>query len=78
MRAVEREWAATLGDVLLRRTGHGLAACQALDCLSTVARGIGEILGWDAAEREAQVETYRRELLPMGRLATGAAPVVSA
>lgn len=78
VRAVEREWATTLGDVLLRRTGQGLAACQALDCLSTVASRIGEILGWDAAEREAQVETYRRELLPRRRLATATAPAVSA
>ena len=66
-RAVEDEWALTLGDVLLRRTPLGLQACQALDCLDQVAGHLGRLLGWDAAETQRQVAAYRREIEPMRR-----------
>jgi glycerol-3-phosphate dehydrogenase len=65
--AVEAEWALSLGDVLLRRTSLGLAACQALDCLEPVADQVAPLLGWDAAERQRQMDAYRRELEPMRR-----------
>ena len=65
--AVVREWAVTLGDVLLRRTALGLRACQGLDCLDAVARHMGAALGWDDARRAKEVAAYRAEIAPMRR-----------
>ena len=73
-RAVEEEWALSLGDVLLRRTPLGLEACQALACLDDVAAHVAGLLDWDAAERARQVEAYRREVEPMRRFSRAAAP----
>jgi glycerol-3-phosphate dehydrogenase len=69
-RAVRSEWAMTLGDVLLRRTAIGLAACQGLDRLETIADVVGGLLGWDAGRRQAEMDAYRREIEPMRRFAT--------
>ena len=66
-RAVTQEWAMTLGDVLLRRTVIGLAACQGLDRIDALAELVGGLLGWDAARRSAEVDAYRREIAPMRR-----------
>jgi glycerol-3-phosphate dehydrogenase len=68
--AVEREWAHTLGDVLLRRNALGLSACQALDCVDRVADRMGTLLGWDQERRRKEVEAYRREVEPMRRFST--------
>ena len=65
--AVQREWARTIGDVLLRRTSLGLAACQGLDCVAAVADLIGPLLGWDAARRKIEIDAYCREIEPMRR-----------
>jgi len=72
--AVDSECALTLGDVLLRRTSLGLMACQGLDCLEPVAQEMASLLGWDAAERERQIDAYRRELEPMRRFSRDALP----
>lgn len=63
--AVRHEWAATLGDALLRRTTLGLAACQALHCLDAVAQLMAAACGWTAAERDHQIAAYRDEVAPM-------------
>jgi glycerol-3-phosphate dehydrogenase len=68
--AVEAEWALTLGDVLLRRTGLGLRACQGLDCLDRVVEHVARALEWSPEERRRQVDAYRRELEPMRRFST--------
>ena len=60
----------TLGDVLLRRTAIGLAACQGLDRIETIADLVGELLGWDPARRIAEVAAYRGEIAPMRRFST--------
>jgi glycerol-3-phosphate dehydrogenase len=67
VRAVENEWALSIGDVLLRRTPLGLAACQALDCLEVVVAHLAPLLGWDKAEEGRQMDAYRREIEPMRR-----------
>jgi glycerol-3-phosphate dehydrogenase len=67
VRAVEDEWALSLGDVILRRTPLGLRACQALDCLDQIADRVAPLLGWDAHERGKQIDAYRREIEPMRR-----------
>jgi glycerol-3-phosphate dehydrogenase len=58
--AARYEMAMTVGDILARRTrlalidrAHGIAAAP------DVAAILGDALGWDAAERTRQVETYR-------------------
>ena len=66
-RAVEDEWAFSLGDVLLRRTPLGLDACQALECLDQVADQMALLLGWDGAERARQIDAYWQEIEPMRR-----------
>jgi glycerol-3-phosphate dehydrogenase len=66
-RAVVDEWAMSLADVLLRRTPLGLDACQALECLDHIADWMAGLLGWDAAQRQRQIEAYRREVEPMRR-----------
>lgn len=68
--AVEREWAETLGDVLLRRTTLGLSSCQGLDCIDDIAKRIGALLGWDDARQRDEVTRYREEIQPMRRFTT--------
>lgn len=68
--AVRAEWAVTLADVLLRRTAIGLAACQGLDRLETIADLVGGLLGWDPARRAAEIAAYEREVAPMRRFST--------
>ena len=68
--AVGTEWARTIGDVMLRRTMLGLAQCQGLDALDAVADRMAALLGWDAAQRRAEIDRYRREIEPMRRFAT--------
>ena len=68
--AVRKEWARTLGDVLLRRTLLGLEECQGLDCLDAVAERMGAILGWDDARRREEMARYRAEIEPMRRFST--------
>jgi glycerol-3-phosphate dehydrogenase len=74
-RAVEDEWARSLGDVLLRRTPLGLQACQALDCLPSIASHMAPLLGWDAAEQARQIAAYRFEVEPMRRFSRSASAV---
>jgi len=68
---VRHEWAVTLGDALLRRTGLGLRACQALDCIGAIADRMSTLLGWDGARRDAEIDAYRRELAPMRAFTAG-------
>jgi glycerol-3-phosphate dehydrogenase len=65
--AVLKEWANTLGDVLLRRTALGLMACQGLDCIEAVADHVGTVLGWDDVRRAREIAAYRAEIAPMRR-----------
>jgi glycerol-3-phosphate dehydrogenase len=68
--AVRAEWAMTLGDVLLRRTAIGLAACQGLDRIDVIAEIVGGLLDWDAPRRAAEIAAYRQEIAPMRRFST--------
>jgi len=70
VRAVRDEWAATIGDVLLRRTAVGLAACQGLDCLDATADLIAHVARWDPSRRAAEIAAYRSEIAPMRKFAT--------
>ncbi|TMC37327.1 MAG: glycerol-3-phosphate dehydrogenase [Chloroflexi bacterium] len=68
--AVHREWARTIGDVLLRRTMLGITACQGLDCVEAIAARVGALLGWDDTRQREEVARYRREIEPMRRFST--------
>jgi len=60
--AVERELAVTLGDVLTRRLGLTLLAPRAtIEAAPAVAAQVGALLGWDAAEQQRQLDTFRTE-----------------
>ncbi len=60
--AVRVELASTLSDVLLRRTGIAWLPCRGLDCAERVADVMAEECAWTAAEKERQLEAYRRDL----------------
>ncbi|TMC24894.1 MAG: hypothetical protein E6J27_15725 [Chloroflexi bacterium] len=68
--AVHREWARTIGDVLLRRTMLGITACQGLDCVEAIAGRVGALLGWDDTRQREEVARYRHEIEPMRRFST--------
>ncbi len=70
VRAVEKEWAVTLADFLLRRSCVGLRADQALGGVKRVAEVMGRVCGWDTARRAEEVERYRGEVGPMRRFST--------
>ncbi len=57
--AVEHEAALTVGDFLLRRSAVGLGPCQGLDAAETVAREMGQLLGWSGADQQRQIDAYR-------------------
>ena len=54
------EAAATLADVLLRRSPVGLASCLALDCVEQAADLVGEAASWDGARRASEIAAYRQ------------------
>lgn len=56
--AIESESALTVSDFLLRRSLSGLAQCQGLDAVETVAKEMGRILGWSSEEQRLQIEAY--------------------
>jgi glycerol-3-phosphate dehydrogenase len=57
--AVECEWAESLADLLLRRTGIGGSACLGLDCAERAADQMARAAGWNADRRAAEVAAYR-------------------
>ncbi len=58
--AVRYEMAMTVDDVLSRRTRLSLIdRAHGFDAAADVAAILGDALGWDAAERTRQVESYR-------------------
>ena len=61
-RAVRREHASTLSDIMLRRTGIAWASCRGLCCHRRVAGLAAPLLGWDESAREAQVAAFERDL----------------
>jgi glycerol-3-phosphate dehydrogenase len=59
--AIEEESALTVSDFLLRRSLSGLAECQGLDAVDTVAEEMGRILGWSKDEQSRQVAIYKAQ-----------------
>jgi glycerol-3-phosphate dehydrogenase len=69
--AYRREFAVTLGDVLLRRVPVALGACWSESCSREAALRIGAVLGWDEHAMGANLEAFETErtsfLQPAGR-----------
>ena len=61
--AVQRELAATVSDVMIRRTQlFYRARDQGLSAAVRVAARMGELLGWDDAQREVELARYRADV----------------
>jgi glycerol-3-phosphate dehydrogenase len=59
--AYRREYAVTLGDVLLRRVPVALGACWSESCSREAALRIGAVLGWNELTMGANLETLEIE-----------------
>jgi len=60
--AVTEEMAVSLQDVLLRRTGIGLSACQGLDCAERIGQRMAELCGWSPRRLEAELGAYQQHV----------------
>jgi glycerol-3-phosphate dehydrogenase len=59
--AYRREFAVTLGDVLLRRVPVAFGACWSESCSREAALRIGTVLGWNDLTRGANLEAFEVE-----------------
>ena len=59
--AYRREWAVSLGDVLLRRVPVALGACWSESCSREAALRIGAVLGWNDLALGANLEAFEVE-----------------
>jgi len=59
--AYRKEFAVTLGDVLLRRIPVALGACWSESCSREAAARIGAVLGWKEQDLGANLETFEME-----------------
>lgn len=61
--AIKHEKALTLTDIMFRRTQIQLSEHQGLDCVETVTRRMGYILGWSANKEKEEIESYKQALV---------------
>ncbi|MFX0149546.1 MAG: glycerol-3-phosphate dehydrogenase/oxidase [Candidatus Hodarchaeota archaeon] len=61
--AIKHEKAMNLRDIMLRRSQIQLSEHQGLDCVETVARRMGYVLGWSAAKEKEEIEKYNQALV---------------
>ena len=59
--AYRKEFAVTLGDVLLRRVPVALGACWSESCSREAALRIGAVLGWNDHDLGANLESFEME-----------------
>jgi glycerol-3-phosphate dehydrogenase len=59
--AYRKEFAVTLGDVLLRRVPVALGACWSESCSREAALRIGAVLGWKEQDLGANLESFEME-----------------
>jgi len=59
--AYRKEFAVTLGDVLLRRVPVALGACWSESCSREAALRIGAVMGWSEQEFGANLESFEAE-----------------
>jgi glycerol-3-phosphate dehydrogenase len=74
--AYRREYAVTLGDVLLRRVPVALGPCWTESCSREAALRIGAVLGWNQHTLGANLESFETErsafMRPVARATTAA------
>jgi glycerol-3-phosphate dehydrogenase len=58
---VKNEWAASLSDVMIRRTSWRYYHRDHLAVAQNVAAWVGELLDWDDARREREMRAYREQ-----------------
>jgi glycerol-3-phosphate dehydrogenase len=56
--AMQDEFAISLQDVLLRRTGIGTSRCQGRDCAEAIGRRMAQLAGWTSRRLQAELEAY--------------------
>ncbi|HEX4784221.1 MAG TPA: glycerol-3-phosphate dehydrogenase/oxidase [Candidatus Sulfotelmatobacter sp.] len=61
LEAYRKEYAVTLGDVLLRRVPVALGACWSESCSREAALRIGAVLGWKEQDLGANLEAFEME-----------------
>jgi glycerol-3-phosphate dehydrogenase len=61
--AYRKEFAVSLGDVLLRRVPVALGACWSESCSREAALRIGAVLGWNDQDRGSNLESFETERL---------------
>jgi glycerol-3-phosphate dehydrogenase len=59
--AYRKEFAVTLGDVLLRRVPVALGACWSESCSREAASRIGAVMGWNQQTLGANLESFEME-----------------
>ena len=59
--AYRKEFAVSLGDVLLRRVPVALGACWSESCSREAALRIGAVLGWSEQDLGANLESFEME-----------------
>ena len=59
--AYRKEFAVTLGDVLLRRVPVALGACWSESCSREAALRIGAVLGWNGQALGSNLESFETE-----------------
>jgi glycerol-3-phosphate dehydrogenase len=59
--AYRKEFAVTLGDVLLRRVPVALGACWSESCSREAALRIGAVLGWSEQDLGSNLESFETE-----------------
>ncbi|GAB2668679.1 glycerol-3-phosphate dehydrogenase/oxidase [Gordonia jinhuaensis] len=74
---VEREFAAHVIDIVLRRTDLAFTGKVTTEALREIADAMGDILGWDAAKRSAEIDDAVAVLRDAHRVTVGATSVAS-
>lgn len=59
---LQHEYATSIGDFLLRRTGIGSGEGQGLDCAPKVARIFAEHFRWSKTREEQEIKQYQQEI----------------
>lgn len=74
---VEREFAAHVIDIVLRRTDLAFTGKVTTEALREIADAMGDILGWDAAKHSAEIDDAVAVLRDAHRVTVGATSVAS-
>jgi glycerol-3-phosphate dehydrogenase len=76
--AYRKEFAVSLGDVLLRRVPLALGACWSESCSREAALRIGAVLGWNDQDRGANLESFETERLAFMKLPSSGSSALEA